>query len=476
MWRASRPKKFRRRQFQSGGWLLLLAGGLLACSEKAPVPTAAHVPSGDVRNDSIFYSVVFYHAVESDGAAWTTASNLVQRFFPGMAFHADSSQQTNARPPYVAFEGESAPFKNFPVPHTEYFKYAGRGLSPEDVATVQQARQAHRLILVAPRDEAWKQGRKFTELASEYAGLQQAFIWDSATREVFTREAWRKARLESWPEDGLPDIRKQITIHLYRENDDEPYLRAITLGMEKFALPDVVIERVIGSDNRSAGNLINVFCQTLAENPVVANGARHDLQLEALKTARLKVEYEELLLDKAEKVAALELLRGKSQEGDPDNGLIEISFRHGCGKTEDERRESVLSRFWGAADSIKAVKHTDEILDASKRAREKLTQLRAPFVAGLKPGERLMVKGPFARDDAGKEWMWIEATKWTNAKQIEGILQNDPYYIRSLKAGTKVTMKVEDVFDFIFYHADGREEGNETGALLEKQSGAADKK
>ena len=456
--------------------MLLLAVGLVGCSDKTRVPTAAHVPGGDVRNETIFYSVVFYHAVASEGKPWIAASNLVQRFFPGMAFHADSSQQTNTRPPYIAFEGETSPFKQFPVPHTEYFKYSGRGLSPEDVPAVQQARQAHRLILVASRDEAWKHGRKFTELALEYAGLQQAFIWDSATREVFTREAWRKARLESWPEDGLPDIRKQITIHLYRENDDEPYLRAITLGMEKFALPDVVIERVIGSDNRSAGNLINVFCQTLAENPVVANGARHNLQLETLKTARLKAEYEELLLDKAEKVAALELLRGKPQEGDPDNGLIEISLRHGRGKTEDERRESVLSRFWGAADSIKAVKHTDAILEASKRAREKLAQLRAPFVAGLKPGERLMIKGPFARDDGGKEWMWVEVTKWTNAKRLEGILQNDPFYIRSLKAGAKVTLAAEDVFDFIFYHGDGREEGNETGALLEKQASQVDTK
>lgn len=223
-------------------------------------------------------------------------------------------------------------------------------------------------------------------------------------------------------------------------------------------------------------NLINVFCQTLAENPVVTNGAKHQLRLEALQTAQLKTEYEELLLNKAEKVAALELLRGKRQEGDPDNGLIEISFRHGRGKTEDERRESVLSRFWGAADSIKAVKHTDEILEASNRAKEKLTQLRTQFVAGLKPGERLMVKGPFARDDGGKEWMWVEVTKWTNAKRLEGILQNDPFYIRKLKAGAKVTVAAEEVFDYIFYHADGREEGNETGALLEEQSGAVEQK
>lgn len=469
--------KIRLQQFQKTGTLfLLLTGGLLGYSEKAPTPTAAHVPGGDIRNDSSFYSVVFYHGVQTKGEAWVTVSNLVQRSFPGLTFHTDPSQQTNARPPYVAFEGERSPFQNFPVPDPEYFKYAGRGLTSEDITTIGRAQLAERLVLVAPRDVAGKLGRKFTELALEYAALREAYIWDSATREVFTREAWRKARLESWPEGELPDIRKQITIHLYRAKDDEPYLRAITLGMEKFALPDVVIERVIGSDNRSAGNLINVFCQTLAENPVMTNGAKHQLRLAALQTARLRTEYEEMLLDKAEKVAALELLRGKRQEGDPDNGLIEISFRHGRGKTEDERRESVLSKFWGGADAVKAVKHTDEILEASNRAKEKLAQLRPHFVAGLKPGERLMVKGPFARDGGGNEWMWVEVTKWTNAKRLEGILQNDPFYIRKLKAGAKVTVAADEVFDYIFYHADGREEGNETGALMEKQSGAVDQK
>jgi len=462
-------------QFQKVSWLLsLLAGGLVGCSDKAPAPTAAHVPSGDVRSDSIFYGVVFYHDVEPQGAAWTAVSNLVQRFFPGMAFYVDPPQQTNASLPYVAFEAETAPFKNFPVPDTDYFKYAGRGLSPEDIAVMQQARQAHRLILLAGRDDAWRLGRKLTELALEYAESQQAFIRDDATREVFTKEAWRETRLASWPEGELPDIRKQITIHLYRANDDEPYLRAITLGMEKFALPDVVIERLIGSDNRSGGNLINVFCQTLAENPVVMNGAKYQLRLEALQTARLKTAYEELLLNKAEKVAALELLRGKWQEGDPDNELIELSFRHGRGKTEDERRESVLSKFWGAADAVKAVKHTDEILETSTRAKEKMAQLRPHYVAGLAPGERLMVKGPFARDDGGNEWMWVEVTQWTNPSRLEGILQNDPFYIRKLKAGAIVTVAAKDVFDYIFYHTDGTEEGNDTGVLLEKQSGAVD--
>jgi uncharacterized protein YegJ (DUF2314 family) len=80
------------------------------------------------------------------------------------------------------------------------------------------------------------------------------------------------------------------------------------------------------------------------------------------------------------------------------------------------------------------------------------------------------------RDDEGHEWMWVEVTKWTDAKRLEGILWNDPFHIRKLKAGAKVTVATEEVFDYIFYHADGREEGNETGVLMEKQSGAVDTK
>lgn len=453
----------------SFGLLLFLGVISVGSAFAADAKSGDPIPAGDVRGKDIYYSVVFYYAPDPKTNTLEAAKAITQSFLPGVPLTADTTNEL--KPPFVGFEEEAAPLVQYPVPETSYFKYAGRGLTAGDIAAMQKTSRATRLVLVAPKEDAWTSGRKFTKLVWEYAQTTHAFIWDSATRECFSREAWQTERLASWAPGEIPDLRKQITIHLYRADDDKPYLRAITLGMEKFALPDVVVERLIGSDNRAGGNLINIVCQTLAEDPVVTNGANQVFSLGALRSEKLKAQYDDTTLEGAEKSAPLELLRGTAQEGDPDNALIEISFRLGVGKTEDERRESVLSKFWGSSDSIIGVKHTDEILEASSRAKKRLPTIRGLFDKGLAPGERLLVKGPFARDDGGDEWMWVEVTKWPSGKTLEGILQNDPFYIRKLKAGAKVEVRVQDIFDYIFYRADGTSEGNETGRLIEKQAG-----
>ena len=91
--------------------------------------------------------------------------------------------------------------------------------------------------------------------------------------------------------------------------------------------------------------------------------------------------------------------------------------------------------------------------------------------AGLKPGERLLVKAPFARDDQGNEWMWIEVLEWDKSGGITGILQNDPFYIRRLRAGSRVKVRESEVFDYLLRKPDASFEGNETGKLIEASGG-----
>jgi uncharacterized protein YegJ (DUF2314 family) len=117
------------------------------------------------------------------------------------------------------------------------------------------------------------------------------------------------------------------------------------------------------------------------------------------------------------------------------------------------------------------VKHNEELLEASRRARIRLNQLHPSFDKGLPPGSRLLVKAPFARDDEGNEWMWVEVMKWPAVGKMEGILQNDPFYVRKLKAGSKVQISAAEVFDYELYREDGTTEGNETGKLMKKQAG-----
>ena len=433
---------------------LFAASLVLPCPSPAAEPKAGEpVEEGDMRDRAGYYSVVFYYKPDPAGDTRKTAEALAKKLLPEVPIEAALST-----PPCIVFEEEKAPLKNFPVPEASHFKHSGRGLTDKDIAAMQKTTRATRLILFAPKDDVWRMGRAFTELALQFAEKTDAYIWDSAT------------------EGGVPEITQQTTIHLYQADDSERYLRAITLGMEKFALPDVVIERLIGSDNKPAGNLINLVCQTFAENPVIKDARKQTFKLSALKAGGFRKTQEDSLLDKATGEATLELLNGKRQKGDPQNELVEISFANGEGKTDDERREQTLSALWGSKDSIVGVKHDGEILAASKRALVKLATLRPAFLKGRKPGERLMVKAPFKRDDEGSEWMWVEVMKWPTPQKVEGILQNDPFYIKALKAGAKVEVNFAELFDYIFVHADGTNEGNETGKLMEKQAGPTKEK
>ena len=67
--------------------------------------------------------------------------------------------------------------------------------------------------------------------------------------------------------------------------------------------------------------------------------------------------------------------------------------------------------------------------------------------------------------------MWVEVMQWSADGEIDGLLQNDPFHIKALRAGAKVRVKERDIFDYLLYRADGTTDGNETGELIQKQAG-----
>jgi uncharacterized protein YegJ (DUF2314 family) len=93
--------------------------------------------------------------------------------------------------------------------------------------------------------------------------------------------------------------------------------------------------------------------------------------------------------------------------------------------------------------------------------------LRKDFNDGLAPGEFIQVKAPFKTQDDGTEWMWVEVITWGN-NTITGLLKNEPFNIPDLKGGSEVSVKQEEVFDYIRRFPDGSSEGNETSKLIEK--------
>ena len=355
--------------------------------------------------------------------------------------------------------------EDFTPPDAEVLSFKGRGLGEEDVAKLQTSKQALLLAFESTAARVRDTLRSAGRLASEIAREHKGFIEDAETREVFTTAAWDEREKKGWI-GTVPDVPRLVTIHAYRTMNG--LNRAITLGMRKFGCPDVVAVDFSHSHMNPMGTLLNLTIQSLVERASLECRRLFPVDIRTLSNARLKKRIAATLEDGAERRAILTLGKAQPDEGDPDNELIAITFEGVAGTTLQERQDTLLSRLFGARDEIVYATHDEAIQAASDKACKRLRgQMKPRFLQGLPPKERLLVKGPFRTPRGGREWMWVEVTAWKGAT-IHGLLMNRPYHIPSLQAGSKVKLREDQVFDYLYYRADGSVEGNETGKLIQE--------
>lgn len=340
----------------------------------------------------------------------------------------------------------------------------GRGLSREQAEALQTSTLALVVRFAHPQKGATAAYRRSLQLMAQLAQDTGGLLWDEETREVFTLDHWRKRRLDTW-DGNLPDVSQHTVIHAYQS---QKMVRAITLGMGKFGLPDVVVQDFSWSMNRPMGNLVNLLSQSLAEGLLIGPNGRVELAFKRLQHAGVRATQSSDLLAGSQGRAELMLVEGRPEDGDPENRLVEIRFDTASGKDAYARQEALLSSLYGSKDSITYVQHDAALLAARDAARARLPALQKAFAAGLAPGEYLLVKAPFDTPAGGVEWMWVEVMTW-QGDLIQGLLKNEPFNIPSLHGGQKVTVSQAKLFDYIRRYADGREEGNETGRLMQKR-------
>jgi uncharacterized protein YegJ (DUF2314 family) len=353
--------------------------------------------------------------------------------------------------------------KEYIPPDLKMLRYAGEGLSPAQAQALQKSDTAFILDFAHPKKDVWTGLRTACSLLEDVARKTGGLIWDEETRQVFTPDSWHQKRLALWT-TAVPDISTQTVVHVYNTGE---YVRAITLGMSKAGLPDVVIQEVPTSSDTQAGILINIFCQSMAEGATLKPSGNFNLDLHAIKDSRIRESRLKSLKGNATGKACLSLKTGKWEEGDAQNRLIEVSSDRYPGPDHQAQQEAMISSFFGAEESFVKVNHTSELLEASRKAREHLPELRKAFNTGLQPDEFIDLKAPFATPDGGTEWMWVEITSW-KGDDIKGTLQNDPVEVPGLRAGQIIEVREKDIFDYIHRFPDKHQEGNTTGEILQK--------
>jgi uncharacterized protein YegJ (DUF2314 family) len=390
---------------------------------------------------------------------------VLQEALSRQPFRLTLSSAIQAKPvvPYVCAQVETEVQKKYLPPDLRSLQYFGHGIGRSDAEALQNSQQALILTFGHSKTNVWEALRVANTVAEEVAHKTSGLLWDDETREVFSCDEWHKKRLASW-EDGVPNMAKHTTIHAYKSGE---FVRAITLGMKKCGLPDVVVEDSSWSMNRTMGHLINLFCQAMAEGGAITTPGEFDLDLHRIQNRSVREPQLETLKTNGTGIARLTLKKGKWEEGDPQNRLVEIQFDRYAGKDIHARQEALLTSLFGAEDSVTPVRHTEALLAASRKARTHLPRLREAFSAGLQPGEFIQVKAPFRTPDGGQEWMWVEITLWKGG-HIQGLLKNEPFNIPSLHGGQIVEVKEGDIFDYIRRFPDGTEEGNDTGRIIEK--------
>lgn len=414
--------------------------------------SAANAEESDIRYRSIVY---FYPGTEKP------SKDDISKYLNGFSLVEDLPESTNKA--FVAFSFISDFKDSYPVPDDQYLSYFGRGVDKSQASSIQKSNLAIIVDVAYPKNMAFD-GVKLVyaslhKIATVYGGL----IWDSETRELFEPGKWKERRIDSW-DNNIPIVRNHTVIHAYKNGEG---VRAISLGMAKLGLPDIVVNNFSWSFNDPMGNLINLVAQSLVEGNRPVNKSTLMLSVEKLKDTAYKRELIETLKDNAVSEVGIEVGVGEWEEGDPKNHLMEIKFDRVRGKSLSEKHDNFLSEIFGWEDSVSYVKHNDSIREASERAKGKLSGLRRDFKAGLAPGEFIQVKAPFETPDGGNEWMWVEVTSW-DGDVIKGLLKNEPHNVPGLRGGSEVVVDQQKVFDYIRNYPNGSSEGNETGALIMK--------
>ena len=377
-----------------------------------------------------------------------------------------SSSKESASPRAGVYTGELTLEQN-PVPDSETLKYFGRELDGAWLEKLMQSKCSLVIVFHFSPANKFSLLRSACGLVGELALSSEAVLADDSTSEYFSPSAWTATRLAGWTGESAPDVTSHITTHQYSNGELE---RAVTLGMDKFGLPDIVVEGFPRHWTNSVGALIELIAQLGVERGHIPLSGTMSLRINDVLDSSIRVSLIKSLKPGASGTATVTLRQAVPDEGDPLNALVSVVFDEKQGETLENQWRLLRSLFGSTVESVQPVASDDaELMAAKARVREKLPELAHRFRQGLPLDGRLLLKARFKTDTDDIENMWFEVRKW-EAGRITGTLLNEPFYISALNLGSTVTINEDAVIDYIYSQLGQPDEGNEMGAILDRRS------
>ncbi|HLL54533.1 MAG TPA: DUF2314 domain-containing protein [Myxococcaceae bacterium] len=464
--------------------LAVLVGGLAvglvlsSAPEERPRP-AAKAPTADTRAQPskpppgaipLFapraqFRFAIFHLPEPKAPVMARLDDLKSGAFKGLPV-VDEPKDGDP-PPYLSVR--VLPVTQFPLPIAGHLTNASRKLSPDVQSTLHTSRQVT-VLEVHTAPPALGLLRQVYALVLELAEATGGVIWDEQSGELLEPTTWKAQRLRAWSGD-VPLVMRHITVNAFRDGEDRR-VRLVTQGMGKLGLPDLRMENVPQHLAQQMASVINLAAQVVVETGALSKEGELLLDVNALKHEDLRASIQQTQARTDARLRAnLTVSIGPPVEQVRNNRLMVLSCAAYPGKVPSEQQESFLAELYGTPYRMTPIDRDEEMLALSRRQVEKLKQEVKPrFLKGLGDLEQLLVRAPFKTSSGDTEWLWVLVERWEGTT-LRGLLHDAPRDVPQLRAGSPVTVPVDEVFDYSIEGRDGRREGNETGWLKSKRFG-----
>ena len=348
-----------------------------------------------------------------------------------------------------------------PVPSLQALQYFGRGFDQSKANRIMASDYSVSFIGVGPFDKSHKLLRKITQCVGGIAEKYDAFIYDVSDSLTFTPVSFENIRLGEIKKGFLSA--SQFGVRAYRV---EKGIRSVSMGLEKFGQPNLVIENFSDHHMAYMDKLFSIVLQHVIESPIPVKPGPMVFDIKNIANPAVRSELGSSVEANGSGKTKLMFKKAASLDGDP-LGLLAVSFENSPGDSLWLEQANLLKHVFGKDRTISNVPDPDRLESAVTLAKLRAKAILEEDHALEKDGMRLLVAIVMAEHE---EVVWVEVAEW-KAQQGMGVLLSDPIHTKSFRSGMTYKFDYNSIMDFKLYGTDGLVEQGGVQELA-RQSGS----
>ncbi len=276
----------------------------------------------EIENSVISYQLAIYiHKFDLESIEEVAISLFKKQ---NSEFELVKEINLNLTTPQMRFQVLNDAQFDYAPPSVKMIDYFGRGITDEQAEEIQTIQKVLIINVAYNNENSWDRLQSVQFYTASIAKVLRGYVWDEETKEIFSIEEYINRRFFN-PKLGAPSMQLHTVIHSYPEGN---YVRAITLGMAKIGLPDIVINEFSWSRSSGVANAIVAITQLLAEGNRLNENNEFNLDLSKIKNEQYKSKLDDLLFENAKLKGIHQFNIAKVEEGDPNNLILEPIFKN----------------------------------------------------------------------------------------------------------------------------------------------------